>query len=500
LGVVYGFLSSSYGLLAAGMNGIAVLREPRLQFLSFADQASARGITGVTEASNGDLWFNGARGVIHVPAQEVRNAMADAGHRIESQRVAEGDFVGPSEMTDPNPSATKDSNGTLWFAMLTGVVSLNPGRPEDTSRAPIVSIRSISADNRILGAGNTVPPKPQILDIQYFGVNLAAPEKVTYKYRLEGLDDTWQEVGRRTEAIYTRVRPGSYVFSVVASNGDGVWTTPVSSMPFRVLPSFYQTWWFATLCGLAALLLAWFFFTLRIRYVTRAIRVRSKERADERVRIARDLHDTLLQGIQGLMLRFHVAAEKTPAGGETRELLDQALDTADLILVEARDRVTRLRATDPADTNLADAFAKVAADLNYEKSVHFALKVEGSRRPLRPVVREELYFVGREAIANAFRHSEASEISVGIKYERAALVITIQDNGCGFHPSNTNNSDQTGHWGLSGMMERAHRVGADFECQSLPGSGTTILLRIPARRAYVRDSPMSRFFHRGKTA
>jgi signal transduction histidine kinase len=237
---------------------------------------------------------------------------------------------------------------------------------------------------------------------------------------------------------------------------------------------------------------------MRVKYVTRAIRVRSEERADERVRIARDLHDTLLQGIQGLMLRFHVAAEKTPAGGETRELLDGALDTADVILIEARDRISRLRSSDPADINLADGYAKVATDLNYEKAVVFSIKVDGPQTELHPLVREELYFIGREAITNAFHHAEASQISVAIKYSRASLTVSIEDNGCGFHPSNANDGTHAGRWGLLGMMERAHRVGGSFECRSSPGCGTTIIVTVSRRRAYLRQSLLSRLHKRSR--
>jgi signal transduction histidine kinase/ligand-binding sensor domain-containing protein len=496
LGVIYVFSDSSYGLLVAGMNGVAVFRETHFQMLTFADQASARGVTGLIESRNGDLWLNGARGIVHVSAQEMRAALSVPAFSIRSERFAEGDFVGPSEMTHTNPSAARDNEGKLWFAMLTGVVSIDPEHLTVETSAPLVSIRSISADNRALEASGSIPPKPQSLAVQYFGVNLTAPEKVVYRYMLEGLDDGWQDAAHRTEAIYTRPPPGRYTFRVIASNGNGNWTAPVSSTLIRVLPSFYQTWWFATICGLATLVCFWIVLTMRVKYVTRAIRVRSDERADERVRIARDLHDTLLQGIQGLMLRFHVAAEKTPAGGETRELLDGALDTADVILIEARDRISRLRSSDPADINLADGYAKVATDLNYEKAVIFSIKVDGPQTELHPLVCEELYFVGREAITNAFHHAEASQISVAIKYARTSLTVTIEDNGCGFHPSNSNDGEHAGRWGLLGMMERAHRVGASFECRSSPGCGTAIIVTVSGRRAYLRQSLFSRLLRR----
>ena len=495
-GAIYAFADSSYGLLAAGMNGVALLRGPHFVSLSFADPISARGVTGVIESRNGDLWLNGTRGVIHIPAEEIRLALGDTNYLIKSERIAEGDFVGPSSMTNVKQSAARDGQGQIWFAMLPGVVSLAPERLGAKGHPPIVSIRSISADSRVLAAGQNVPAKPQRLDIQYFGVNLTAPEKVTYRYRLEGFDNNWQDVGNRTEAIYTLLPPGAYTFQVIGSNGNADWTKPVSSSIFRVLPSFYQTWWFRALCGLIFLLCFWMILSVRVKYVTRAVKLRSNERADERVRIARDLHDTLLQGIQGLMLRFHVAAQRTPAGGETRELLDAALDSADAILIEARDRVSRLRSSDPADLNLAEEYTKIAADLDYEKRCTFTIEVNGSPMALNPLVREELYFIGREALTNAFHHADASHISVAIKYERAGLSIAIRDDGCGFHPSSAGNGEHAGHWGLLGMMERAHRIGAEFDCRSAPGEGTTIGVSVAARRAFLHPSSISRWLQR----
>src|SRR5262249_6719516 len=161
----------------------------------------------------------------------------------------------------------------------------------------------LAADRNPIDERGMLDPKTQTLAIQYLGVNLAAPEKVVYQYRLEGFDDAWQDAGHRTEAVYRRLPPGTYTFRVMASNGDGVWTTPVSARPFTVLPSFYQTTWFAILCAAAAIVLVWLLFSMRIRAVTRVVRARADERAEERVRIARELHDTLLQSFHGLLLR-----------------------------------------------------------------------------------------------------------------------------------------------------------------------------------------------------
>jgi signal transduction histidine kinase len=264
--------------------------------------------------------------------------------------------------------------------------------------------------------------------------------------------------------------------------------------------SFYQTWWFILACVSSSVLCLWIIFRLRLRSIARTIRAQAEERADERVRLARDLHDTLLQGVQGLMLRFHAAARKAPPESDIGRQLDSAMISADQILLEARDHVSRLRHNDPAHVHLADAFIVLAADLNYEKKVGFSIDVDGGPVELPEPLREELYFIGREAITNAFRHSEASEISVAIIYSGASIKVIVRDNGCGFHPTGPA-IGKTGHRGLLGMMERAHKIGATFDCRSAPGTGTIIEISLTRPHEYLSrlkaiTRRLARFFNK----
>jgi hypothetical protein len=203
---------------------------------------------------------------------------------------------------------------------------------------PQLAIRSITADGRPPDSKSTFPPEIATLNVRYFAADFANPKNVIYGYQLDGADTSWQDVGSRSEAIYTHLKPGRYVFRVMASNSDGVWTEPVVSEPFTVPPRFYQKGWFAALGILAAVQLLWLAYAIRFRFVSREIRMRAEERADERIRIARELHDTLLQGVQGLLLTFHVAAEKVPADHESKKTLEKALATADQIILEGRNR------------------------------------------------------------------------------------------------------------------------------------------------------------------
>lgn len=481
---IWAFLQTSLGMFAAGGNGLAVRRGPGFQLLKFADPTSVRGIGSLVESRNGDLWLNASRGVVHLRASELRAALANPEYRMKSELVTEGEFTGPAEVLK-RATAARDAEGNLWFATSSGVFHLNPEIVQPESRAPIVSLRSLLVDGHPLDTRKTVGPHSQSLEVQYLGVSLKAPERVTYRYRLEGFENNWQEAGHRTEAIYTQLRPGTYIFHVIASNDDGVWTAPVSSPPITVLPSFYQTTWFAVLCAIAGLLLLIGMISLRLRAITRAVRARAEERADERIRIARDLHDTLLQGIQGLLLNFHVAAQKIAPDEESKLMLDRALSTADRVIIEGRNRVSSLRSDHLTDPELVGAIESVGRDLALGDTVQFRVKRSGAAAELHPHVADEIFNIAREAITNAFRHSEATRIEVELRYGLRFFSLSCEDNGSGFEQRD---QGKAGHWGLKGMIERAAKLGGKFRCRSEPTQGTQISVSIPSYRAYRKHS------------
>jgi signal transduction histidine kinase len=286
----------------------------------------------------------------------------------------------------------------------------------------------------------------------------------------------------------------------MASNGNDVWTKPVTSAMFRILPRFYEKPWFQALCLLAAVLLAWFGISLRVRYVSSAIRIRAEERADERIRIARELHDTLLQGIQELLLTFHVAAEKVPADHVSKKALEKALTTADRIIVEGRNRVSRLRSENLTDAELKSLIEGVASNLNGIAAIDFAVERMGGTDILQSHVVDEVFCIAREALTNAFRHSGASRIVVELNYQSGQFTMSCCDNGRGFDVEALYASPTNGHWGLRGMWERAERIGGKLSFTSAPDKGTEVHITMPARLAYVRTRRFRDFFARNTAA
>jgi signal transduction histidine kinase/ligand-binding sensor domain-containing protein len=481
LGIVRAMLETTRGMFATGTNGIAVLREERFQMLAFADEASARGITGIIESNNGDLWLNASHGIVRVGASELDIALRRPDYRMKSDRLTEGDFVGAPQGVLQFQTAARDPDGNLWFVTVNGVIHIDPQHWRADSRPPIVSIKSISVDYRPLGHTAFIGPRPQALEIRYFGVNLTAPEQVIYRYRLDGFDDAWQDVGHRTEAIYTRLPAGTYTFRVIASNGNGAWTAPVSTAAFTVLPSFYQTTWFAAICICTALIIIWLVFRTRLRAITREVRARADERADERIRIARELHDTLLQGIQGLLLTFHVAAQKLSPDDDSKMMLEKALSTADRIIIEGRNRVNSLRSEHLTEAELIGSLENVGKELKLQDGIQFQVKRTGIAATLHAHVADEIFSIAREALTNAFRHSHASRISLELTYGTRYFSMRCSDNGRGFA---SEDQEKPGHWGLKGIFERAQRLGGQLRCRSNPTHGTEILCAIPSYRAY----------------
>jgi signal transduction histidine kinase/ligand-binding sensor domain-containing protein len=492
-----GFAHTSHGVVAYGLKGIALERDGRFHVLSFQHPEQGTLVTGLVESRNKDLWLTGARGVVRIPAADVRAATADWSHAVSSMNLREGDFVGPDVLLLFRHSAHIDRTGRLWFSMLNGVVSADPdhlGRPREP---PQLSIRAITADGQALSAKATLSPDTQYVDVKYFGLDLSHPRDVVYRYRLAGLNTAWLDAGDRTDAIYTHLRPGQYTFQVMASNGNDVWTTPVSSVTFTILPHVYQRGWFQLILLLLGASAAWAAGYQRVRSITNVTRIRAEERADERVRIARELHDTLLQGVQGLLLSFHVAAEKVPSDHESKRALEKALATADRIILEGRNRVTRLRSDHLTDAELTPALECFANDLDVDGAVHFVVERRGGAERLENQVVDEVFSIAREAMTNAFRHAHASRVVVELDYGMREFGMSCRDNGRGFNVEGVFAEATNGHFGIRGMAERAKNIGATISCRSAPQQGTDVIVVLPARRAYVRPPGFRRWLRQG---
>jgi signal transduction histidine kinase len=491
-----------------GTNGLVVFTGSDFRPVLVEDANGLHGISGIVEDRGGSLWLNAAYGVVRLSAGEVAHALRDSRYRMLTEIFDFRDGIsGAPAQLRPTPTAIADSTQRIWFATAGNVASMDPSAihpPGSLPRIAVESIRSDGLEYPAEGRGQ-IRIRARNLEIDYVGISLTSPQRVKYRYRLNGEDTDWQEAGTRRQAFYTSLKPGRYRFRVAASIGDGRWSESALAADIVVPPAFYQTAWFASLCVLAVAAILSLSHKIRLHQVTARVRDRLEERAAERVRIARDLHDTLLQGLQGLILRFHFAAERIPEAAPARAMMEEALNVADRVIEESRDRVRSLRC-ELRGGGLAKALAEAGDELNWQRSVRFSVVTEGSHALLDPGLEGELFFIGREAITNAFRHAAASQIVVEMSFDGRFVRLSCRDDGCGIDPNLLKGAGKGGHWGLLGMRERAEKLGAKFECWSTPGEGTEVTVTVSALRSKERSRPLEisgaikRLVHRGPIA
>ena len=472
----------------AGEAGFARLRSGSVKSLSGAQEAAFWSVTGMAATPDGSLWLNGASGVIRIGKAELQELFEDASHQADFALFNTLDGL-PGAAAQGNSVATvaTAANGTLWFMMTQGVGWLNPASIRRNAVPPSVSIDSINVEDKVFAPadGLALPQRTTSLRIDFTAASLTIPSRVRFRFKLEGVDTDWTDAGDRREVFYTNLGPGSYRFHVIAANEDGIWSTEGSALKFTIAPTFFQTRTFLVACVLAIVLLIWTLYLWRLRLVGERVRERAEERHRERDRIARELHDTLLQGFQGSIYRVQAAAERIPADAPARIAIETALDLADQALANGRRRVAGLRADADEEEDLPTAFARIGNDFALEFGPTLRVLIEGTPRTLQVIVGDDIYQIGREAIVNAFRHARASTIEVEIIYGNDDFRMRIRDDGCGIDPVIISAGGRPGHWGLAGMRERARSIGAVFNIWAGGSAGTEMEVRLPAARAYV---------------
>jgi len=458
----------------------------------FAPVVTSEGVaiqmaSGIVFSPEADMWLNAKGGIKRITRQELSKAVKTGNLQLQADTFDHFDGVpGAPVQTRPTPSAVATSDGRVWFNLTGGLVSIDTTRIQKSSPPPPVTIWSVmSGGRRIPNSGGTIrlPIHTTQLEIDYTAGTLTTPEHVLFRYKLEGSDSDWQYIGNRHEARYTNLGPGQYTFRVMATNRDGVWTTAATALNLSIEPAFYQTLWFRFVCATALIWLLYLLYQLRLRHVTAQVKDRLEARLSERERIARELHDTLLQAIQGLIWKFETVALRATKGELHPELLRQTLDRAEATLKEGRERVKDLRGVAGDGLSLGQAIAQEGEQLAMGQQTRFQTSVEGTHRELHPIVHEEVLFIAREALRNAFRHAQAQVIEAEVSYAATALHLRVRDDGCGIG-ANVIEDGQPGHFGLLGMHERARKMHAQMDIWSKPAAGTEIDLRVPAHVAY----------------
>jgi signal transduction histidine kinase/ligand-binding sensor domain-containing protein len=475
--------------VVAGQRGLAILDEGRFHILNATAEASAlTGVGGITEARDGDLWVNGARGAARIAQSELQEALRTKTYAVTPELFDSQDgFPGISLVIRPLPTLIRGTDDRLWFAGTLGSGWLDPQHLRRNAIQPPVAIRSVISDGVTNQGAEKVELRQgaQNLQVNYTALSLSRPEQVRFRYRLAGFDKAWVEAGSRRNAFYTNLPPGTYQFQVIAANESGLWNTAGASMSIGIPPTFTQTRGFLLLCALAGIALLWGAYFVRIRQVTARERVRLEERLGERERIARELHDTILQGVQGLIFKMQGVVDESDMREQSRQAMNEELDRADALLGEGRDRVQGLRGGATSTSFRAQLLAAAEQVSSAENRPQIRVIENGAPRDLHPVAREETIRVATEATLNSVRHAAAKTIEIEVSYDRSSLRLSVRDDGRGMEEA-VIRSGREGHYGFVGMRERAKHIGGQLGIWSRPGAGTEVSLTVPARMAYVR--------------
>jgi signal transduction histidine kinase/ligand-binding sensor domain-containing protein len=480
-----------------GAGGIELFTQGHFYLPRWKDQDLPGRVSGVIETESGDLWANGSSGITHVSAAELARWLGDPTSVISAEHFdARDGLPGFSAERIPEPSIAESRDGRLWFATTRGIAWLDPARLRENRNdlPPPVMISSVVYDGRTyVGSKNlTLPARTEKLAIDYTALSLAIPERVRFRYMLDGVDREWQDAGTRRQAFYNSLTPGRHRFRVIACNNDGVWNEVGATLDFAVAPAYYQTIWFRSLSVLAFLAAAAGLYRLRLREVARQFHIRTEERVAERTRIARALHDTLLQSFQAALMKCHAVTLLLPnRADEAQRALKGVIEQAERAITEGRDAVQGLRSSTVETNELARAITthgeELAADQAGPNPPDFRVIVQGTSRELVPLVRDEVYRIASEALRNAFQHAQARRIEVEILYDRRQLQLQVRDNGKGIEPKVLAEGERAGHYGLRGMHERAKLVMGKLAVSNGNDSGTEVDLTIPASVAYAKS-------------
>jgi len=485
-------------------NGVSRINNGRVATLTTGNGLPCNTVHWIIEDDLSSYWLYTQCGLLRVARTDMDSWIADPKRAIRPTRfgVEDGIRLVPI-LKGFRPAVTKASDGRIWFVNGEKVSFIDPSRVTLNTLPPPVYIERITADGETYEArrGLRLPAHVRNLLIDYTALSLVVPGNVKFRVMLQGQDKGWRELVNQRHVQYTNLPPKHYKFRVLACNNSGVWNEEGAALEFVIPPAWYQTNWFRALCMATLLALIWAAYRLRVRQLAFQFNMRLEERVSERTRIARDLHDTLLQSFQALLPFFQAAIYKLPEGAvDARNTLEVAVDRAEDAITQGRDAVQGLRMSTVEKNDLAVAIRTVGEELASaepnQSSPNFTVVVEGTSRNLHPILRDEAYRLAVEALRNAFRHAAAQNLEVEIRYDENYFRLRVRDDGKGIGPEVLRGDGLEGHYGLSEMKERAKLVGAKLTIWSEVDSGTEIELIIPASRAYGKST--RRFWYFGK--
>lgn len=471
-------------LLVGGERGVVLLHQGAVRALQPQRMEAFLGVSGMVIANDGALWMHGTGGLFHVPARELANFLSGASTVAWEVFDFEDGLHGQVSQIRPLPSLSIGTDGKIYYATSSQTGWIDPARIRRNPRAPTVLIKAIRAGQQSIPAksGIAVAAGTTSLEIEFAATALSIPERVRFRYRLDGVDRDWQQPGLEHAARYTNLGPGNYRFQVAAANEDGVWNDQGATLRFEIVPAFWQTLWFRLLAVVLLLAAVMLFYRWRIATAAARAAERITARLQERERIARNLHDNLLQGIHVILLRASVVLNRLPKGSQEERILEDVLDQAEKLVTDTRDEVMALRDKQSTEQIIADLRRELEAMAPVVKG-RLTLDLSGDLGRLRPEVARELCQVLKEAVSNAARHSGATSIHASMAVSASGVAGAVMDNGIGIAADIAQNG-ASGHWGIVGMRERMSRIGGTLAITRHGDTGTAIRFTLDAGSSF----------------
>jgi signal transduction histidine kinase len=450
------------------------------------DPASSKGIA----ISGKYLWLASSGGIMRMSIAEL-----DRAANGDSVRIVPTVFGALDGLSVPRtPSLTPivmrvGKGGRVWIATPNGLAFVDPADRIVNATPPRVHVEELLVAGSVvpLADGGTIEPNPNRVEIRFTAISTVLPERVRLQYRLDGADDRWIDDGGPRLASYSRPGPGDYRFRVRAWNEDGVPSRGEATLQFRILPAWYQSRVFLALCvvgvaGLGAVgAVGWQ--RGRTRRATERVQARFEAVLAERTRIARELHDTLLQGFTGITLQLEgLRGSLKERAAQSANELAVILGHADTALREAREMVWDMRSPELQDADLASALEQVTKRVANASHVQVLHLVSGPQRRLPPAVEATILRIGREAVFNALQHGDPTSVTVHLTFEPRHVMLEVSDDGRGADPAQLAAAPARGHWGIAGMRERAQTAGGTFVLATALKQGLKLSVSLPAER------------------
>ena len=470
------------GTVWVGTEGQGLAEWDGTRFFSFAGAAGLpHEIYGLLEDGRGCLWISSGHGIFRVDVEALNRFRSGKKGEVEVTGFGSSDGLPPVEAVGAGyPSAARLGDGRLAFASRRGVVLIDPASMTKSDVAPPVVVEGVTVDDVGMTpeAMASLAPGPSHFAFSFAGIHFAAPQRVQYRYRMEGLDAGWIDAGTRRTAYYTNLPHGHYTFLVCARIAGGPWSEP-AAIAFALRPRVYQTIWFRALMVVLLVVLGLGLYGLRVRTLQRGFDAVAAERS----RLAREIHDTLAQSFVAVSVRLEIMSQmlrKTEGVSGAREQLDQTRTLVRESLEEARRSIWDLRTEGTEAQALPARLARLVRETT-QRGAHTQMETTGVYRGLAQRVEDEVYRIAQESVTNAVRHAEAQAIELRLSYEIDRLLLEVRDNGRGFDVSSAP-AGEKGHFGLTGLRERARALDAEIMLESNPGVGTSVRLMVPIAR------------------